>query len=121
LNKSKVGREKEEQACRYLEGQGVRIVERNFRCRQGEIDLIGYEREYLVFFEVKYRKDASMGSAAEAVNAPKRRKICGVADYYRMIHRYLSDRPVRFDVVAIDGSRMEWIRNAFEYCGARHF
>ena len=117
MNKRIIGDEQEERACRYLVKQGVRIRERNFRCRQGEIDIIGYEKEYLVFFEVKYRKDDSRGSAAEAVGSGKRRKICRVSDYYRMLHGCPSDTPVRFDVIAIDGDRMEWIRNAFNYIG----
>lgn len=117
MNKRKIGAEQEERACRYLIKQGVRIEERNFRCRQGEIDIIGYEKDCLVFFEVKYRKDDSKGSAAEAVGFGKRRKICRVSDYYRMLHGCPSDMPVRFDVMAIDGDRMEWIRDAFPYTG----
>lgn len=117
MNKRKIGDEQEVLACRYLEKQGVRLRERNFRCRQGEIDIIGYEKEYLVFFEVKYRKDDSRGNASEAVGFRKQRKICRVSDYYRMIHGCPSDTPVRFDVIAIDGGRIEWIRNAFDYIG----
>lgn len=117
MNRRKIGDAQEELACRYLVKQGVRLMERNFRCRQGEIDIIGYEKEYLVFFEVKYRKDDSKGSAAEAVGPSKQRKLCRVSDYYRMIHGCPSDTPVRFDVIAIDGGRIEWIRNAFDYIG----
>lgn len=117
MNKRKIGNEQEELACRYLEKQGVRLRERNFRCRQGEIDIIGYEKEYLVFFEVKYRKDDSKGNASEAVGFGKQRKICRVSDYYRMMRGCPSDTPVRFDVIAIDGGRIEWIRNAFDYIG----
>lgn len=117
MNKRKIGAEQEERACQYLMKQGVRIMERNFRCRQGEIDIIGYEKEYLVFFEVKYRKDDSKGNASEAVGFRKQRKICRVSDYYRMIHGSPLDTQVRFDVIAIDGDRIEWIRNAFDYTG----
>lgn len=117
MNRRKIGNEQEELACRYLMKQGVRLMERNFRCRQGEIDIIGYEKEYLVFFEVKYRKDDAKGNASEAVGFGKQRKICRVSDYYRMIHGCPLDTPVRFDVIAIDGGRLEWIRNAFDYTG----
>ena len=55
MNKRTVGKEYEERACRYLEDRGFRTAERNFRCRQGEIDIIGYHEGYLVFVEVKYR------------------------------------------------------------------
>ncbi|MCM1262496.1 MAG: YraN family protein [Butyrivibrio sp.] len=116
MNTREIGARKEEVACRYLEQNGVRIKERNFRCRSGEIDVIGYDGEYLVFFEVKYRKSGSdKGSALEAVGFFKQKKICRVADYYRMIHRCPSDMPIRFDVVAIDGDSIQWIKNAFEY------
>ncbi|MCM1039218.1 MAG: YraN family protein [Ruminococcus sp.] len=117
MNTRSIGTEQEESACRYLEECGVRIKERNFRCRQGEIDLIGQDDGYLVFFEVKYRKDMARGSAAEAVGLPKQRKICKVADYYRMVHKCPADTAIRFDVVAIDDKHIEWIRNAFAYCG----
>ena len=115
MNKREKGAQKEEQVCAYLLSKGVKIKERNFRCRQGEIDIIGYDGEYLVFFEVKYRSGRSQGSAAEAVGPAKQGKICRVADYYRMIHRLSDDTPVRFDVVAIDGGALQWIKNAFYY------
>ena len=117
MNKREKGAQKEEQVCAYLLSKGVKIAERNFRCRQGEIDIIGYEGDFLVFFEVKYRSSKSMGSAAEAVGLTKQRKICRVADYYRMIHRCSDDTPARFDVVAIDGEALQWIKNAFYYIG----
>ena len=115
MNKREIGAQKEQQVCAYLLSKGVKIAERNFRCRQGEIDIIGYDGKFLVFFEVKYRSSRGMGSAAEAVGFAKQRKICRVADYYRMIHRFSGDTPVRFDVVAIDGEHLGWIKNAFYY------
>ncbi|MCM1427066.1 MAG: YraN family protein [Eubacterium sp.] len=117
MNTRRIGTEKEEAACGYLEQNGVRIVEKNFRCRQGEIDMIGYDKDYLVFFEVKYRKDDAKGNAAQAVGVRKQKKICRVSDYYRMIHGYADDTPIRFDVIAIDGSNIEWFQNAFLYSG----
>ena len=117
MNTRTIGKAQEELACRYLEEKGIRIQGRNFRCRQGEIDLVGYDGEYLVFFEVKYRKDTSRGSAAEAVGIRKQKKICRVSDYYRMSHKCPLDTAVRFDVIAIDDETIEWIRNAFDYCG----
>lgn len=115
MNTRSVGLDKEENACQYLTQNGIKIKERNFRCRQGEIDIIGYDGEYLVFFEVKYRKDAAKGSAVEAVDYRKQKKICRVADYYRMKNRCSNDTPVRFDVIAIDGSELKWFKNAFDY------
>lgn len=115
MNTRAKGAQKEEQVCACLLSGGVKILERNFRSRQGEIDIIGCDGEYLVFFEVKYRGGTGKGSAAEAVGAAKQRKICKVADYYRMLHHCPEDTPVRFDVVAVDGEKMEWIKNAFYY------
>ena len=115
MNKREKGAQKEEQVCAYLLSKGIKIVERNFRCRQGEIDIIGYDGSFLVFFEVKYRSRRITGSAAEAVGYAKQRRICRVSDYYRMIHRRGYDTPVRYDVVAIDGENLQWIKNAFYY------
>lgn len=115
MNRRAKGAQKEEQVCAYLLSKGVKIVERNFRCRQGEIDIIGYDGAYLVFFEVKYRSSANRGSAAEAVGISKQRRICRVADYYRVLHHCSESTPIRFDVAAIDGDRLSWIKNAFYY------
>ncbi len=119
MNQRKVGEEKEQAAAAYLEKCGMRILERNFRCRQGEIDIIGYHEGYLVFVEVKYRKNTSAGTAYDAVGIAKQRKICRVADYYRTLH-YLGDQTgIRYDVLAIQGENMEWIQNAFPHIYTR--
>ena len=115
MKKKKKGAQKEEEVCAYLRSMGVKIVERNFRSRQGEIDMIGYDGGYLVFFEVKFRAGKSRGSAAEAVGLVKQRKICRVADYYRVLHHCAEDTPLRFDVVAVDGEQVTWIKDAFNY------
>lgn len=114
-NKRNIGTEYEKLAEEYLVKNGVRIVERNFRSRFGEIDLIGYDREYLVFFEVKYRVNESAGYAEEAVNLKKQRTICKVADYYRVKHAVSDFAPMRFDVIAVSGEEIRWIQNAFSY------
>lgn len=114
-NRRKIGATYEEQAATYLEAHGYRILERNFRCRIGEIDLIAREGKTLVFLEVKYRRNGSCGSPAEAVTHEKQRRICRVADYYRMLHRIPEQQNCRFDVVAIQGRTIEVIRNAFFY------
>ena len=115
MNTREKGAQKEQQVCAYLLSAGIEILERNFRARQGEIDIIGRDREYLVFFEVKYRENDRSGSAAEAVGRAKQKKICKVADYYRMLHNCPEDTPIRFDVVALDGEKLSWIKNAFYY------
>ncbi len=115
MNTREKGAQKEEEVCAYLRSRGVKIAERNFRCRQGEIDVIGYDGDYLVFFEVKFRSGLSRGSAAEAVGYAKQKKICQVADYYRVLHHCTEDTPLRFDVVAVDQEQITWIKNAFAY------
>lgn len=115
MNTRAIGTDKEETACDYLKKNGIKIKERNFRCRIGEIDIIGYDGAYLVFFEIKYRKTTSKGGAVAAVNIKKQYKICRVTDYYRMIHHCPDNMPIRFDVVAIDGDEIKWYKNAFEY------
>lgn len=115
MNTRKKGEEYEQKAQQYLKSQGVRIIESNYRNRQGEIDIIGRDGEYLVFFEVKYRRDNEKGNPEEAVTYSKQRKICQVADYYRMFHGIGDFTPVRYDVIAICGNELKWYRNAFEH------
>jgi len=115
LNKRKVGFDKEELAAAYLEQQGLVIIQRNFSCRQGEIDMIARHEDYLVFVEVKYRRSEAMGLAVEAVDYRKQRRICKVADYYRFLHKIGNQRMIRYDVVAIQGDKIQWIQNAFPH------
>ncbi len=114
-NSRALGREGEDQAAGYLERQGMKILERNFMCRQGEIDLIGYHKNCLVFVEVKYRRGQMSGTPESAVTPVKIKKLCIVADYYRYLHRYGDDSPFRYDVVAISGGEIRWYENAFEH------
>lgn len=115
MNKRKVGTEWEKAAAQYLAGQGMKVVESNFRCRQGEIDLIGYHQGCLVFVEVKYRKTSQSGYALAAVDCRKQRRICRVADYYRYLHRIGNDAGIRYDVVAIQDGEVQWVQNAFPH------
>lgn len=112
---NEIGRKYEEKAAELLEKQGYFILERNYRCKQGEIDLIGKEGEYLCFIEVKYRSGLSYGSPLEAVTKVKQRKISRTALYYLTKEGYPEDTSCRFDVVGISSDRAELIRNAFEY------
>ena len=117
MNRRQTGAEKEQLAADYLTAQGVRIVERNFRSRKGEIDLVGYHGKYLVFVEVKYRSGTQKGTAIEAVDYRKQQKICQVADYYRYLHKLGESCWIRYDVVAIQGEEIVWIQNAFPHIG----
>lgn len=113
MNKRAVGARYEALALSYMEAQGMEIVTRNYRCRQGEIDIIAREGKYLLFVEVKYRRDKQAGYPEEAVTMQKQQRIRQVAGCF-LYERHLSeDTPVRFDVAAILGEDIRYIRNAF--------
>lgn len=113
MNKRQLGSRYEEQAAAYLIAKGYTILQKNFRCRQGEIDLIGQEGRYLAFIEVKYRRDEAAGDPAQAVTGLKQKRIRQTALYYLYSHGYGEDTPCRFDVVAIVGDNIRLIRDAF--------
>lgn len=117
MNQVKTGKEYEEKAAAYLSRQGMRLLVCNFRCRQGEIDIIGIHEGCLVFVEVKYRKDNSRGAAEEAVGVSKQKKICHTSDYFRISHKQYQSLQVRYDVVAVNGKEICWYQNAFPYRG----
>ncbi len=117
MNKRQVGKDYEELAARCLEEKGYRILERNFRCRQGEIDLIARDGSCLVFVEVKYRRDGRAGDPAEAVDFRKQRRIIRTAAYYCYKRNIGESQACRFDVISVLGSEVRHIENAFEYQG----
>lgn len=112
-NNRETGSRHESQAAVFLTEQGYVILERNYRCRSGEIDLIAKDNGYLVFIEVKYRSSGYSGDPAEAVDMKKRHKIAGAARYYLLTHGYGEDIPCRFDVVAILGDEVRVVKDAF--------
>lgn len=115
MNKRVVGSAAEEKVAAFLEKQGVQIIERNYRNRSGEIDLIGRHEGYLVFFEVKYRGSTRKGYPEESVNIGKQRQICKVSDYYRCVHKLPLSTAIRYDVVSVVNEEIKWIKNAFPY------
>lgn len=119
MNKRVIGDGNEELACKYLISQGCRIVFRNFRCKQGEIDIIARDGDYLCFIEVKFRKNSDFGQPQEAVNISKQRKISQVSRFYLYSKNLSFDIPIRYDVIAVsvnEGiSTFKWIKNAFDY------
>ncbi len=118
MNNRQTGTFYEREAVRYLRDLGVRVLEVNFRCRQGEIDIIGYDGTCLIFVEVKARDSLRAGYGAEAVDFRKQQKICRVADYYRMKHKIGEFQESRYDCVVIDQGKISWIRNAFMHVWA---
>ncbi|MGN0383332.1 MAG: YraN family protein [Eubacterium sp.] len=108
-----MGADYEQLAVDYLLNKGYNIIACNFRCRIGEIDIIACDNNYIVFIEVKYRKDGHMGEPGEAVDAHKQNKIFKVAQFYLIKNRLGMDTPCRFDVILIKGNKIEHIKNAF--------
>jgi putative endonuclease len=109
----------EARALAWLQQRGLSLVQRNYRvargphARGGEVDLILRERDgTLVFVEVRSRRSGSHGGAAASVGAAKQRSIVLAAGIY--LQRLASVPPCRFDVVAIDGEHIEWLRGAFD-------
>lgn len=101
----------EEQAARFLAARGLKILARNYRCRGGEIDLVCRDGNILVFVEVRLRTNRSFGGAAASITAAKQRRITLAANHY------LAGKPLpacRFDAVLLDGTNIDWIRNAFD-------
>ena len=112
MNTHELGARYEQIAADYLKKGGYNILYMNYRCRFGEIDIIARDGSYLVFVEVKYRKNLNMGSPFEAVDIRKQQKIRRVCEWFLM-EKKLYDIPVRFDVVGITNDKVELCKNAF--------
>jgi len=113
-----IGSEGERAAAEFLEARGYRILDRNYRTRLGEIDLVAEEGRILVFVEVKVRLNDRFGGPAAAVTSAKQARIARLAQQYVMSRR-LGERPCRFDVVLIWGDdpktrRIELLPGAFD-------
>ena len=111
------GRKKEALAARYLEKRGYRILEKNYRTKHGEVDIIAKDKDTIVFVEVKARQTLRFGNPKGAVTDDKQRKISMVALQYLKFTGQLTTS-ARFDVVAVHGAedsdRIEIVKNAFE-------
>lgn len=110
--KQRIGRHGEDAALAYLLGRGLRLIERNFRCKGGEIDLIMDDGAGLIFVEVRQRADARYGGACASITQAKQRRLVLAAQLYLLRHKPVP--PCRFDVIAIDGKQMTWLRNVIE-------
>lgn len=115
MNRRETGEHYEEKALEYMKSEGFLLLQKNFRCRSGEIDLIGIHGNCLVFAEVKYRYSARSGYPEEAVDRRKQERICRTSDYYRLTHRQYERMQVRYDVVAVLAEEVRWHQNAFDY------
>jgi putative endonuclease len=115
--KQKFGQEGEALAARYLKKNGYRIIEKNYRTKLGEIDIIAKDKDTLVFVEVKSRRSWQFGNPKAAVTPRKQRKISMVALHYlKSTHR--TNVSARFDVATVtithDKPQIEIIKNAFD-------
>ena len=117
------GRQTEQACCDYLQQQGLKLLEKNFRGRHGEIDLIMLEGKTLVFIEVRYRKNNDYGGALASITPQKQQRISATAELY--LQQKPGYRDARIDVVGMaqkpqnsrannsDEYSFEWIKNAF--------
>jgi putative endonuclease len=114
-----IGRRGEDAALRHLESAGLKLLERNYRCRGGEIDLVMQEGATLVLVEVRLRSSDQFGGAAASVGRGKQRRVALAARHLLLARPVYRRMPARFDVVAIDrgepggAPEIRWIRDAF--------
>lgn len=113
------GKTWEERAASYLVDQGLDILTTGYRCRLGELDIVGVDDGGLVVVEVRARSRGNRGTAIETIGHLKRRRIVNATRHFLMKHPAWHARPIRFDVIAIDGIEsdnpaIQWVRNAFD-------
>ncbi|WP_043317399.1 YraN family protein [Microbulbifer sp. HZ11] len=117
MDTTSIGTQMEAEAERFLIAAGLRIVQRNFRGRFGEIDLIARDGNMLVFVEVRFRRNRIFGGAGMSVDQRKQRKLLLTANSYLQLRKL--DCPCRFDVISIEQEgpgkqlKLDWIQNAF--------
>lgn len=124
MDRRQRGDQGESRAEQWLCDQGLRTVERNYRCRAGEIDLVmldptAHDTEVLVFVEVRLRGPGARVDSIDSVDERKQRRVITAARYFLMERPEWQDSACRFDVVGIDGpdDRLRWIAGAFELTG----
>lgn len=117
FSKRKTGFEHESFARAELEKNQCKIIESNFSCKTGEIDIIAQDNEYLVFVEVRYRKKSRYGGALASVDSRKQKKLIRTAEFYLQTKNLTNKAVCRFDVFAIEGENnrlnYQWIKDAF--------
>lgn len=117
MDRASIGRRGEDEAARFLESRGYKVLERNYRCRYGEIDIVARDGKTVVFVEVKTRGSDRFGAPTASVDARKQKKILLTSQFYIESNR-LFDSDLRFDVVGIEmnGGKLafELVKNAFE-------
>ena len=114
-NKRKLGAQVEQLVREYLTAHGFVILEMNYRCKQGEVDIIAKDGIYYVFIEVKYRNSTRYGTPQEAVGYVKQKRISQATKYYLYSHNLDEFTPVRFDVAAVLNNKITYHKNAFDF------
>lgn len=108
--KHEIGKTGEDIAVKYLKEKGYKIIERNFLCKQGEIDIISKDKEEYVFIEVKTRSNESYGKPKEAVDKIKKKHIYKSTEYYVFLKK-LENKPIRIDVIEIYKKKEKYLLN----------
>lgn len=105
----------EAMALAHLQAAGLQLIQRNYLCRQGEIDLIMRDRDSIALIEVRQRSHQGFGTAVESVTTTKQRRLIAAARHWLAHYPEYANQALRFDVVGIDGDgQINWIPNAFE-------
>ena len=117
VSTKQLGNIAEEKAFQYLKLQGLQFISKNFYSRFGEIDLIMFDKNCLVFIEVRSRKNMGFGSALESITYAKQNKLRKTADFFFLKNQNYSKMPARFDVIIIptntSDEKINWLKNAF--------
>ena len=113
-DKRRKGDDKERLAETFLINHDFQLIERNFSCKSGEIDLIMKHKDYLVFVEVRYRETSEFGGPLSSITRSKQSKLRRTAEYYLLTNFGNTPPPCRFDAIGISGEdQIEWVENAF--------
>ena len=120
---NRIGEIAEKSACKWLQQQGLTLIQKNYRCRTGEIDLIMHDNEHLIFVEVRFRSRNHFGSAAASVDHRKQRKLIHAASHFLTQQSPFNHLPCRFDVIAAQAPdnnakiptehQWSWLKSAF--------
>lgn len=103
----------EHEALTFLKKNGLTPLQKNYHCNYGEIDLIMLDTSHIIFVEVRYRKNDNFGDALQSVNSKKQIKIANSAQNFLIKNTQFKHLAIRFDVIGITGSDLQWIQNAF--------
>ena len=111
-----LGNRAEKLAKQFLKKNGLKLLEKNYRSRFGEIDIVMQHKDYIVFVVVRHRKSNTFGGALESVDKHKQKKLRNTAELYLTQHKR-NDNPCRFDIICVNGDinnpEVDWIQNAF--------